>query len=624
MLEIGIVILWLVAVIGAIIINLLIKPEFLPKLLGIFALITLIGGIIVYGIGYYQVLGDVAQAAVRTLYCAGEIMVGSNNYGDIADAPILSSGISQLLFWLLHLLGLMTTAGAAITAVGSRLIRNIRLFLNRKNSLSIIYGVNSNTVSFGRQLMDEENTTVVYVEKDLDDSCKESITEMNCIIRTDLSATAPGKAFLRSIGLGNGKRSLRLYTLNSDTTKNEAYAASLLSPLKDANISPERTALTILTPDEDTENSFLATNDTYGYGTVIAINEPDMAARLLASHYPPCKVISFNETGKATEDFHAMIIGFGQVGQMVLRHLVMNGQFEGSTFHAAVFAKDCLGTIGRLTHQYGEILRNYDISFHQCDGRSQEVYDYILSHKNTLNYLVICTGDEVLNLELEQELQQYFKSLRQSIKIYRVSNQGIVHKAGPGKISQDPIYCRDILCTDKMDRMAMVLNHSYCNGPSPQEDWKSCDYFSRMSSRASADFAQSMVHAAGMTFEDIQAGAWSPQGELLENLSKTEHLRWNAFHFAMGFHPMPEDIFQERAALYLKEKTESGKGKTRISKDLIGKYHACLIPWDDLDVLSERENSITGGNVNYKDADRKNILAMGDVIREYMKTEDME
>lgn len=622
MLESGIVLLWMAAIVAAIAINLVVKPEFLPKLLGIFMAITLIGGFGFYAIAFYQLSGDFSQTVVRTLYSGFRIMIGENDYGDIAGTPILSSGICLIVFWMLHLLGLMTTAGAAITTIGSGLIRSIRLFLNRKSSLSIIYGININTIAFGRELMEQENTTVIYVDKDLDEGHKESITEINCVIRSDLSATIPSKRFLKSIGLGNGKRKLRLFAISPDSTNNEAYAAALLEQLSSANISPERTALTILTSDEDTENSFQATTERYGYGTVISINEPEMAARLLLRHYPPCKTIRFDENGRAVDDFRALIIGFGQVGQTVLRQLVMNGQFEGSTFHAAIFAKDCLSTVGRLTHQYSQLLKNYDISFHENDGRSQELYDHILSHRNTLKYIVICTGNETLNLELEQELRQYLRSLHWDPEIYRVTRAGVVHKSGPGEIKHDPIYCREILCTDKVDRMAMVLNHSYCSGPSPREDWKNCDYFSRMSSRASADFAQSMIYAAGVTFDDVQAGIWSPQGELLENLSKTEHLRWNAFHFAMGFTPMPEDMFNKRSAQYLKEKEKTGKGKTRIGKDLVGRFHACLISWDELDALSARENSITGGNVDYKDADRKNILAMGDVIREYLKSED--
>ena len=32
---------------------------------------------------------------------------------------------------------------------------------------------------------------------------------------------------------------------------------------------------------------------------------------------------------------------------------------------------------------------------------------------------------------------------------------------------------------------------------------------------------------------------WPPEGELLENLSRTEHLRWCAFHSVMGYDYVP-------------------------------------------------------------------------------------
>ena len=90
----------------------------------------------------------------------------------------------------------------------------------------------------------------------------------------------------------------------------------------------------------------------------------------------------------------------------------------------------------------------------------------------------------------------------------------------------------------------------------------------------------------------------------------------------MGFSTMPPAVFEERAALYRKEKTETGKGTTRISKDLSGRLHACLIPWEGLDDLSQRENAVTGGNVDYKESDRKNVRAMGQVIRAYLEAEE--
>ncbi len=45
-------------------------------------------------------------------------------------------------------------------------------------------------------------------------------------------------------------------------------------------------------------------------------------------------------------------------------------------------------------------------------------------------------------------------------------------------------------------------------------------------------------------------------------------------------------------------------------KDAAGKRHACLIPWDELDKLSEMENALTGKKPDYKQMDRDNITTV--------------
>ena len=117
--------------------------------------------------------------------------------------------------------------------------------------------------------------------------------------------------------------------------------------------------------------------DRYGYGSVTVVQQTGLAARTLVRHYPPCDHISFDENGRATEDFEVLIIGFGQMGQSVLRQIVMNGQFEGSRFRAAVFAPDCNSTKGYFVKSNPQLLQAYDISFHPFDARSEALYDYL-------------------------------------------------------------------------------------------------------------------------------------------------------------------------------------------------------------------------------------------------------
>ena len=178
------------------------------------------------------------------------------------------------------------------------------------------------------------------------------------------------------------------------------------------------------------------------------------------------------------------------------------------------------------------------------------------------------------------------------------------------------IYTADVLSSEHIDRMAILLNQSYCkgNGRSAEENWRSCDYFSRMSSRASADYASAFLRMAHINADEAVSGQWQPNDELLENMARSEHLRWCAFHYAMGFRAMTPQEFQERCNVYLAEKGAHGLTKYRIGKDLTQRIHCCLIPWDDLDELSDRENKVTGGHVDYKQMDRDNVLALPELL----------
>ena len=131
-----------------------------------------------------------------------------------------------------------------------------------------------------------------------------------------------------------------------------------------------------------------------------------------------------------------------------------------------------------------------------------------------------------------------------------------------------------------------------------------------MSCRASADFLSAYLGTV------LKEGADDIDDETLEVLAQTEHRRWNAFHFSMGYQRMGEEEWQKRAEEY-KKQTESGEGpKIRISKNAKARRHASLVSWDELDKLSEKENAVTGGNVDYKQMDRENIRTIAKLLSE--------
>ena len=573
---------------------------------GLIAL-TAISGLLIYGYGFSQTLDSFPLAVVRALLASCGMFLGKNEFSAIADAPIMQLPWAQTVFWLFHLLALYIIASAAIVAVGAEALKKLRLWLARRGRLNLIYGVDDDTLSLGKQLNQSKRDSVVFIDRKDDASAVNVISDCGAVLRTDLDALSSTPKFLRSIALSRRGRELTAYAISKDPAANIHYAQKLLNALEQRGIAPDKTRLVILCQEDQAIQKLQISNDHYGFGFVSAINEAELAARVLVRNFPPYRHVTFDANARATSDFRVLIVGFGQTAQAVLRQLVMNGQFEGSHFHAAIFAPDCERVDGYFASSYAPILAHYDIRFYPFDARSRAMTQYIREEGNALSYVVVCTGSEKANREIAEDLCSHFIRHQLTVPIFQCSRQSVRAYDTDGTVSQQvPLYQPHLLNMRQLDLMAMALNHQYQQSTdrSPLENWLDCDYFSRQSSRASADFADAMVYAAG----GMPPADWALTPAQLLNLSKTEHLRWCAFHHCMGFETMSQEEFHQRAAEYQRQLQDSGKATIRITKNLSGRTHACLVDWDALPELSDREQAITGRYVNYQDMDTQNVL----------------
>lgn len=593
------------------------KAKVAGKITGTVIIVVSVGGLIIYSYGYSQITESIALAVIRGILSVCGMFLGKNDLSAISAAPLMQQQWMLVIFWLLHLLALYIAAGAAIVSVGAEALKKLRLWLARRGKLHLIYGVSDELMDLGRQLIREKNSVVVYVDNKLGADKMNAVSLAGCAVRTDASAVNGSSRFLRAIGIGKGKRQLTIYALSKDSSENIGYARSLLKGLQELQIAPHRTRLVIMGQEDQAISQLQVRQGHYGYGFVTAVRESELAARLLIRSYPPCEHIEFDADAGATEDFEALIIGFGQTGQAVLKQLVMNGQFEGSTFRAAVFATDCEKVDGFFAGHFKSVLSQYSITFHPFDARSRQMYAYLRDRGDRMKYVAVCTGNEKLNREVVEELCSYFLRSGIHVPVYQCSKQGVWAYGPDGVvIRQHKLYTPEMLSGDGLDRMAMVLNHRYQNETdrTPLENWMRCDYFSRQSCRAAADFTCAMLRAAGKTQKQALE-SWDLTAAQLLNLSKTEHHRWCAFHYCMGFSTMSEEEFEARAAEYRRQKAQSGKASIRIAKNVVGRTHACLVPWEQLVALSDKEAQVTGKWNDYQDADTQNVLAVPQLLR---------
>ena len=90
-------------------------------------------------------------------------------------------------------------------------------------------------------------------------------------------------------------------------------------------------------------------------------------------------------------------------------------------------------------------------------------------------------------------------------------------------------------------------------------------------------------------------------------------MRWCAFHFANGYRKMSEAELVKNIENYVRCR-EKGLPLPRITKNAEQRTHACLIPYDQLDALSERENAVTGKNTDYRRLDINNVLMIPRIL----------
>ena len=603
------------------VLNLTIKPEFSRKLTTAFMLAAVIGGLIYYGVGFAEITGNLLLSVIRTPMCVIRMFIGVNELSAIQGSTLVSTDAGLILFWLIHLLAFYSMASAAMITIGAAALRYLRFLLARRGDLTLIYGINESSISLGKECLAAGEKSVVYVAEQADPETVNTINSLGMSVILGAAAVASEKAVLRRLRVR--RRKLTVYALNPVEDQNLFYALRMKDSLEKAGVPAEKTRVTlpgavdILTP-------MLQVSDTqYGFGYVNVFDSADLTARALIQTCPPWKLVSFDRDGRCLEDFDCVIAGFGRHGQAVLKSLVMNGQFAGACFHAAVFSPGVESQAGYLEADSPYLWKEYDIRRFDADARSVQFYNYLEKKLQTLKMIAVCTGSEEMNREISDSLMLFLKRKHaQQICVVQCGESGVRYQETVGSpIIQTGIYTRSFLSAEKADRLAILLNSTYdTSDRSDWDKWVACDSFGKMSSRASADFIPAFIHASGSSREEILKGRWNPDKNMLAVLGETEHMRWCAFHYAMGYSPMRNEEFERNAAEYIRLQKAGIPCSVKIAKNADARTHACLIPWEELDALSERENSVTGRNVDYKQLDINNVLALPKLL----KTADAE
>ena len=610
------VVLLSAALLLAMVVNLTQKPAKSAKLTTNCMLISVFGGLIYYGVGFAEKTGSLLLSVVRTPLTVTRMFVGVNELSANEGTTLVSTTPGLLVFWLLHLLAFYSVASAAINTLGAEALRYLRFLLSEKGDLTLIYGINEDSLALAADCAGDRGSSVVFVAENATAAQVNDLNNRGMSVFSGRAAAESDSRFIRRLHLR--RRKLTVYALHAEEDRNLFYALRLKDALEKAGVSPERTRITLPGAEDILTPMLQVSESAYGFGYVNVYDLGMLAARAMIRTCPPWDFVSFDAEGRAEEDFSCVLIGFGRYGQAALKQLVMNGQFAGSRFHAAVFSPKFRTESGYLLTDCPDLMKNYDITIYEEYAGSKAFYDYLEAHLSELKLIAVCTGNEETNREVSDSLMLYLKRrMAEHICVVRCGRSGARYQETVGSpVQTTGIFTRALLSAEDADREAILLNSIYDTSErSPWEKWVACDAFSKMSSRASADFVPALLKASGCTREELLSGDWKPEGKRLDALGETEHRRWLAFHYAMGYTRMSDEEFEANARLYALCMAEGKPCPVRVSKNQQTRTHACLIPWEELDALSAREKALTGREVNYRQMDINNVLALPQLLR---------
>ncbi|MDO5150282.1 MAG: hypothetical protein Q4D76_12955 [Oscillospiraceae bacterium] len=563
-----------------------------------------LAGLIIYGYGFSVVLNNPLQIIIRTVLAVLSMFLGKNEYSAIKDAPYMTSEWVCALFWLVHAAALYVTANAILASIGTKALKKFGQIKSRfYSNMVFMYGLNDDSLSLADEIIkDNKKRAVIFFDDKADASLAKKASNKGWLVLSDESeAESVIRKFVKS-----GRKSFQIYCVSKDDDENVFYAekaGKILSEYKNTD-----SAITIIADMKTTDGGQFQS----AFDSVQILDHPYLTARSLVHSYPPCDIMEFNACGEAQNDFHAVIVGFGKTGQAVFKNLFQNAQFPDRVFRADIFDPQFDNISGFIKKSCPSLMENFiepQINTYSYSSGNEKFFDRIEEIKNEKPYIVVCTGDKAGNHEIAREILSLT-----GLPVYECSKDKIICSR-PGKTEECSIFRRELLDADIADSTAMIFNQIYTdksqldNKEEQLKNWEKCDYFSRMSNRAAADFIpvyRKMIGKALLTGEISE--------DLKLRMAKQEHLRWSAFHLAFGYSTMSESEFKRRAEMYKKDSS------VKIQKNTADHTHACLIPWDDLDILSEKQSEIEGKHKDYKGDDYNNI----EIILEILKKEGAE
>ena len=569
------------------------KSKLNPKVVLRSALVIVLSGTALFVYGYvtegYKA-GPVSMF-LRGLISSIKMFIYDNSVFESLNAQKQSPYFLDL-FVLVFYMAILTSISAILMVFGKRLMTSLTLTFGRKKFRHVFLGVNRNSEHVASGISNDE---IAFVEFPDDDSSGEvslsgifknltggegkegGVSGKNVTLlraRRNLATRDASKNVLEGIGLKGLQRRIdagtSFYLLSDDGNRN----------LRD---------LLIVVSDEKLQNNIVHASlkreglaPTFGgvlgkTGAHFIYPSSLSVVELMKSYVcHPLYALDLGTAGAGSVEgeFGAMVIGFGETGQAVTKFLYEFSSAirpDGSALPVHIYVVD--SNVEALKQDFlftCPSLEGEDIiSFENYDTNSSAFWQNLTSKLDSLNYVEVSTGNDSADLNIACTLYTYaFKKRKNGLKnlhiyvrksvtpVYETSLvTRLNEKAGSDVIrlfgEYDKVYTPEMMVSGgsgginiSATSLAGKLQERY-NGIAgiPEEKTSSDEPETYHNKKRRRRELHQFIQAANHISSKLALAGWNtePGPVALENLARTEHLRYQRYLKVHGYVYDPED-----------------------------------------------------------------------------------
>ncbi|MBM7095300.1 NAD-binding protein [Bacillus sp. H-16] len=334
----------------------------------------------------------------------------------------------------------------------------------------------------------------------------------------------------------------------------------------------------------------------------------ETTAKVLFRHHPLYK---HKAKGEAV---HLLIVGFGKTGQHILLQAARLSHFmDGKKLHVTIIDKEADYKIKSFRKRYKFIDRVCTMKVITKDVETiTDLTELRLEETKPITYIAVSLSSDHIDFINGLFFWEQYHTIPVAIHMERDVNiaewvdQNVKQFKTMYRFGDlQNIASEDVIINHRLDELAEEIHDYYCDtneggGPS----WEELSLFHKNSNRAQADHIETKLNE--LNFHKKRRDKIDPQKDeivdekeyhealegVMEQLAKSEHARWCAFHFTNNW-----DTKQT-----IENKNDA--------KDNGRKLHSALVQWEELAAVEDLLE-----NTNYRDGNRKTVKNLYSLLK---------